>query len=416
MAPLLEREAETWIPATEAQKTAVWQQLERLIRDPLFSHSKRYPIFLECVVRHLLLGTADGVKERLLGIEVFGRPADYDTNTDPIVRVTATEIRKRLALYYKDPAHRSEICIVLPSGSYLPLIYKSIAQVESNGKGARNTASAGPPLAPSGWRRRMQSKRVLYSAWIAAVLIMVAIGATIWKQSRPSAMEAFWAPFLHSPAPVLVCVAEKNQAPATMFPRDAAGSVGPAYQVSRPNTVVLDDTIPLLAVAGMMRSRSRRYQIKEQSITSLSDLSQGPDVLIGAFDNQWTLRLTQPLKFHFAKSSASGDQWIEDRSDPSETQWGRPGRQLTTGKPYDDYAIVARFLDSVTGQFVIVAAGLRHGGTAAVGQFLSNPAEIRGLLRRAPPGWGGQNVEAVLKTTVIGSQAGAPSIVAVHFW
>lgn len=88
--------AEGWIPATPVDRAAVQAELERVLSDPHFSSSKRYPSFLRFVVSNTLAGHTDLLKERVLGLEVFGRPANYDTTTDPIVRVTAAEIRKRL--------------------------------------------------------------------------------------------------------------------------------------------------------------------------------------------------------------------------------------------------------------------------------------------------------------------------------
>ena len=102
---LAEQVAESWTPSSEPEKAAVQQQLEKLLATPLFNSSKRYPSFLKYVVTHSLAGQTDQLKERILGVEIFGRPADYDTNTDPIVRVTAAEIRKRIEQYYQDPKH-----------------------------------------------------------------------------------------------------------------------------------------------------------------------------------------------------------------------------------------------------------------------------------------------------------------------
>ena len=93
--------AEGWIPATPVDRAAVQAELERVLSDPHFSSSKRYPSFLRFVVSNTLAGHTDLLKERVLGLEVFGRPANYDTTTDPIVRVTAAEIRKRLEQYYR---------------------------------------------------------------------------------------------------------------------------------------------------------------------------------------------------------------------------------------------------------------------------------------------------------------------------
>src|SRR6202789_4420699 len=106
--------------ASDINKTAVLEQVQRLVANSFFSHSKRLPSFLRFVVGQTLAGNAENIKERTLGIEIFGRDADYDTASDPIVRVTAAEIRKRVAQYYQDPAHEHELRISLPSGSYIP--------------------------------------------------------------------------------------------------------------------------------------------------------------------------------------------------------------------------------------------------------------------------------------------------------
>jgi hypothetical protein len=117
---LPEQVTESRAPSSEVEKSAVQEQLERLLASSLFNSSKRYPSFLRLVVARVLAGQTDQLKERILGVEIFGRAADYDTNTDPIVRVTAAEIRKRIELYYQDPKHSPEIRIYLPSGSYAP--------------------------------------------------------------------------------------------------------------------------------------------------------------------------------------------------------------------------------------------------------------------------------------------------------
>ena len=97
------------------------EQLERLLAHPLFANSKRYPALLAYVVEQTLLGNAADLKERSIGIEVFGRAPTYDANADPVVRITAGEVRKRLSQYYYDSARDSEVVIELPTGSYVPV-------------------------------------------------------------------------------------------------------------------------------------------------------------------------------------------------------------------------------------------------------------------------------------------------------
>ena len=66
------------------------------------------------MIGQTLLGRPELLKERTLGIEIFGRDADYDTASDPIVRVTATEIRKRIAQYYQEPVMRRNCAYRFP--------------------------------------------------------------------------------------------------------------------------------------------------------------------------------------------------------------------------------------------------------------------------------------------------------------
>ncbi len=107
-----------WTPTSDGDIKNVHDQLERILDDPHFKGSKRYTRFLLFVVEETLNGNSDGIKERSLGIAVFDRQADYDTNSDSIVRVAASEVRKRLAQYYDSPGRDHELRIELPPGSY----------------------------------------------------------------------------------------------------------------------------------------------------------------------------------------------------------------------------------------------------------------------------------------------------------
>src|SRR6202167_1469187 len=103
----------------------VREQLKRLLAHPLFTNSKRYPVLLAYTVEQVLLGNAGELKERTIGVEAFGREPSYDVSLDPVVRMTAAEVRKRLIQYYYSPDcspdHAGELIIELPVGSYVPL-------------------------------------------------------------------------------------------------------------------------------------------------------------------------------------------------------------------------------------------------------------------------------------------------------
>jgi hypothetical protein len=81
-------------------KSAVLQELENILASPSFRNSGRSKQFLSYVIQHKLDGHDDSLKERSIGADLFHRPADYATGDDPVVRVQAGEVRRRLEQYY----------------------------------------------------------------------------------------------------------------------------------------------------------------------------------------------------------------------------------------------------------------------------------------------------------------------------
>ena len=94
--------------------------LQQVLASHAFAGSKRTQDFLELIVSHALEGEFDQLRERMIGAEMFGRPVSYDTGSDSVVRVKATDVRKKLAQYYAEAKEQPAVRIELPSGSYVP--------------------------------------------------------------------------------------------------------------------------------------------------------------------------------------------------------------------------------------------------------------------------------------------------------
>src|SRR5579875_1276906 len=107
---------------------AVREQLKRVLAHPSFTNSKRYPVLLAYTVEQTLLGNGGELRERTIGAEVFGREHSYDVNRDPVVRITAAEVRKRLIRYYRSPDHAGELVIEMPVGSYVPTFREPVVR------------------------------------------------------------------------------------------------------------------------------------------------------------------------------------------------------------------------------------------------------------------------------------------------
>ena len=413
--------AESWTPSSDYEKGAVEQQLEHLLASPLFNSSKRYGQFLRFVVARALDGQGSQLKERVLGIEIFERPADYDTNTDPIVRVTAAEIRKRIDQYYQDPKHSQQIRLFLSSGSYVPHFswpghpngFPDAAAPPTNGSATLKSDSipAVDPAIPGSRGFLVPIKAVV----IVASLLVAGLGSwAALREPRPTLVKQFWQPFVNTSEPTLFCLADQPQY-ASIRLRDASD---PQHETTLPDsmvTVIIDDVDPLINIAGTLRTYGKNYRVLGESTTTLTDLRRSPSVFIGAFDNGWTLRLTAPLRFHFGNDKSMTKFWIEDRNNPEKREWLLDRLQQKT-EDYKDYAIVARFIPPDTDQVSVVAAGIGRGGTVAAGEFLVNENRMDEILKQLPVDWQKKNIEVVLETQLIQGRSGPPRVKAVHVW
>jgi hypothetical protein len=99
---------------------ALKAHVRQIIESPAFKGSRRGQEFLQFIVDRALENQFDHLKERALGVELFGRPPSYDTGDDSIVRVTARDVRKRLNQFYAECELDSGFRVQLPPGSYIP--------------------------------------------------------------------------------------------------------------------------------------------------------------------------------------------------------------------------------------------------------------------------------------------------------
>jgi len=95
-------------------------QLQRILQSSGFARNERLSRFLRMVIERHLEGRDDELKESLIALEVFGRPADYDPKRDPVVRAEASRLRARLAEYYQNEGKHDPLVIEIPKGGYTP--------------------------------------------------------------------------------------------------------------------------------------------------------------------------------------------------------------------------------------------------------------------------------------------------------
>ena len=409
----LSPQSEKGLDGAESAPNAVLirEQLRRILAHPLFTNSKRYPVLLAYTVEQTLDGNAGELKERTVGVEAFGREPNYDVNLDPVVRITAAEVRKRLIQYYYNPEHAGELVIELPVGSYVPSFRESaVAQTF-----ALDSAPAPKTELPAGeFAARRDSESATSSPtarhWILigiALLFGAFFGFSMGHLKLPkpaSNLERFWEPITATSSRITYCIGDSRG----VIDRERSQAVGNPM-----GALNLSDVITLARSIGPLVLGKSTFRVVSALDTEFPQLREGPIVLIGAYNNPWTLRITQdlPLGFEYENQVRK----IVDRKDPAKKfwtyQWQVPNTELA-----QDYAIVGRFHDNVTGQPVIVLAGILAEGTEAASEVVSNPAYLNAMLEKVPKDWDQKNFEAVIETHVVDSHPGPPTVVAVETW
>lgn len=406
---------------------AIREQLESIMQDPAFRSSKRSIQFLKYVVEKTLSGAADQIKERTIGVEVFGRPPSYDTNEDHVVRTAASELRKRLAIYYGEEKHRSELRMSLVPGSYIPqfkfpeppgsaLEADSRLDVVSGSTLVVAEPKLNESVATLISKRPRRKPRYVAYALVAVALIGAYFGYR-WIQPR-SAQYLFWKPVLDTPGPVLLAMGDVPNGP----PSSTTGGNGdyslPIIHKTSNTTVPFADAVTTARVLGLLQSQGKRVMIRREEVSSFSDLREGPVVLIGAFNNEWSLRLTRELRYSMALDADKHLIYIRDAKNPSGRKWSWATDKSTDdqgaagGPVLMDYALISRIWNSETGHVVIVIGGLYTYGTETAGEFLSDPQLMQAIAKQVPRD-SHSNLQIVLGTTVTDAVAGPPRVLAV---
>ncbi len=373
------------------ETSAVLSQLEKILASDGFQHSRRYPALLRHVVEKTVAGNADDLKERMLGITVFGREPEYDTSSDPVVRTTASEVRKRLDDYYSRPEHAGELRITLPVGSYVPIFQAASPPV----------AEKPQPAIP--WWPRV--RRILVPTAAAMLLATAAFALVTRLHSDRTPLHRFWAPALTN-SPTLVVMETLMGVPKS----DGASNTHQVTEILDPKLyLIVNDSNSRLASYFASNGSSLEYELA-RNIT-LARLRPHPFILRGAFNNPLTWQAVASFPYYLNLDRNTLVRQIVDRQAPAR-HWDAP----LTGVLSRDYALIARAPEPRTGQTMFVIAGLGERGGAAATEFVTNPHDMERFAALAPKGWENRNLEIVIETDLENGDWGAPKIVASKVW
>ncbi|SEB50907.1 hypothetical protein [Terriglobus roseus] len=358
-----------------------------------------------------LSGQVEQLRERQLGVDVFGREPGYETSADPVVRMAAGEVRKRLAQHYASLAQNSAVRISLPLGSYC--VEFRFAEIESSQSRAAEVPpliSAAPPVLSqpadppvAGSPRMMSRSRFSLIVGVLGFLVVGLIGGAYWRARTVS-------PFfrgISAPSPTIVVLGQLPQADATQSVTLPLGQ-----DIFRSDdAVTIEGATSAVAVCSALTRVGGSCSLREATRITLADLQNRPVILFGAYNNNWALRMTQELPFRFGPLDC---KCIVERATGSRV--GTVDFSLPRDKIFVDYSVVARFQSQVTDGPVLVVAGVGPMSTQAAADYVSAQERTAEIVHLAPRGWKGGNFELVLGTDVVGGVPGHTSIVRAAFW
>jgi hypothetical protein len=427
-------------------RPVVLRAMSHVLDSKPFRTSKQCQNFLRYVVFNTVDGKEDALKERVIGAAVLERSPDYNTADDPVVRIRAADVRKRLAMYYQDEGHDAPIRITIPSGSYRAFFNHADTHAESpvpqsatlrpypvsEDLGLSTSVSDAlahfPPEVPQPLPLQDLSataakpvlahtqRRKHRAAWavLAAMLVILVAATTTWyvRTGSQRQFNLFWAATLDQPRPPILYVGSNAvyrlsnsflQRYETTHPDyngleslpaiDRTATIsGSDLDEDDKDFVGLGDVAAAVSISTFFKGRDVRYDLRFGRDIVFGDFRTTPVVLIGAFNNSWTLELNDKMPYRFSVSN--GIKRLEGPGHSWQTWYG------PDGAPREDYAIITREISQKTGEPVIAVAGLDQTGTRSAAEFVSNPTLLDAALRKLPAGWQNRKVQLVLHATI----------------
>jgi hypothetical protein len=383
------------------------EHLEQILQSRSFVSSPRCQDFLRFVVHELVEGRGDAIKERTIAMEVFGKSVRFDPGSDSLVRVKAREVRKRLTDYYETAPPDLLLHFEIPLGSYVPVIRESV--LPNDGFQRAGTLSALPyrhaeheaslatysPMGATFSRRR--------AAWLfgGALGACAAGGALRFFHHQTSGLDLLWKPVFAKKTPLLIFV--------PLLPKVDGDGGGYTDRVGMGPTAVVSQAAEYLTKAHYP------YRLRFGADLTFSQLREQPSLLLGGFSSQWTIRMTQNLRFnlvdHAPNETEKGAYVLDNKTG---RRWGPV--VSNNGFTDTDYSLLCRLFDASSGQVIFIAAGITTFGTESAASFLFSEELFASVIKGAPGDWQTKNFQVLIQTAIIGLTPSTPKVLDTYFW
>jgi hypothetical protein len=459
------------------ESNLVREELHRIVTSRHFRTSRRGKEFLQYVVDQKISGNGDLLKERLIGVHVFGRNPDYATGEDPVVRVQAGDVRRRLESYHADPEVQSDILIQIPLGSYAPVFLLKRAVPagevwhgtgdtpahpraeslgastalpkeldETNGLSATEPLAVGSTALPTLELDDHPRETAIPSArasgrWRVAIPVLVCVALLVYfalsyiHKSPEWTLKAFWLPASVATKPVLICLPR----PIVYRPSE---KLYDKYEQMHPNAFATrearrDQILPLLpadtiqwgdmvpvrnsgpGIGAVVAAVNISKLLTEQGIRF--ELRFGEEATYADMRDSPVV-IIGAINTDWATQLTSGSDFVfdETRGAPNIHETAGAKRvwkmESSDGNITRDYGLITRQLSGKAGQFLVQVAGISHFGTEAASEFLANEKDLTNVLHAKSINLQKKNFQIIVSTDITNGTAGPPQVVAVSSW
>jgi hypothetical protein len=453
----------------------VRQAVERLLWSKYFVNAHKKQKFVRLICDYYLEGRAQELNEHILGYDVFGRDSSYNPSNDPIVRVFAHEIRKKLEAYYGNEGAGDPVRLEIPAGSYQPVFTRQIAEPLSE-----PTETTLPPVSepePLPARRRWPLGKPPLGKLVAGLIGIGLVGGMIVlllmnRQLRqevaraeaakdPVVYGSVWTSFLADKNPPLVILSnppilrfinasdpeslvrgsiplpdetvaalkDKFVTNPEVSIKESGGPTSDSDQSVKSRVVIernqrsrlvlstnvytgMGEAIGLHYLTDFFRKASRNIQLKQSRTLSAEDLKKHNVIMLGGvWVNAWSSKLTRNEDFIFTSKGT-----IENRNaQAGEEREYIPQFDRRTGNLIVDYALITVKPNISEGNDVMMLAGVYSQGTEAASEYVTNKDYLDQLNQRLQQAESAPRYfQALLKVSVENGIPTTISILALH--
>lgn len=437
------------------QPDEIKRTLDRILNSRHFSQAPKKRKFVQLICDYHLAGRAKEINEHLIGLEVYERNDRYSPAEDPVVRVAAHDVRKRLEQYYLHEGRNDEVRLDIPIGSYEPVFKLSSDlpdEIEAHPGGAHALAAIQDrsPLSAQS-ENEVRRGRLAWAAGALAAVAIIVLSISFWRKNQPPVLTMewdiyvpVWGPFFTSPDPTIQVLSNPpvyvpvNKADPDVLSKNSIdlpkvaseelsnllkqpGQNEPEYltppklYLSPVSHTGIGEAIGAHLITNLFRNRGIGVSLKQSRNLTGEDLKDRNLIMLGGrWSNAWAGKMPVKEDFFFTSQITIANP----KPKPGEESEYRTKFDKQTGKILEDYALITVKPSAQSKNMIMALEGLRSVGTGAAAELITNKiylAEVnQRLLSLAGPNGIPHYYQILLKAEVENNVATKLTLLAVH--